>query len=193
MNLNLPNKLTLIRFILAPVFMIVLIVDFPFHYLASLIIFAIASITDYYDGKIAREQGLVTDFGKFLDPIADKMITTAAFLGFTFLKIGYGIVWVTFIVLLREFVVMSVRLAAADNGKVVAANMWGKSKTVMQMVAICVTLFLCFLGELVDLSATVAFVFEIVCSALLWISAILTFIAGITYIIENKDYINSNK
>lgn len=193
MKLNLPNKLTLIRFILAPVFMIVLMIDFPFHYLVSLIVFALASITDYYDGKIAREQNLVTNFGKFLDPIADKMITTAAFLGFTFLKIGYGIVWVTFIVLLREFVVTSVRLAAADSGKVVAANMWGKSKTVMQMVAICVTLFLSFLTNLFELSTAVNLAFEIIYSALLWISAILTFIAGITYIVENKDYINSNK
>lgn len=193
MKLNLPNKLTLIRFILAPVFMIVLIIDFPFHYLISLIVFALASITDYYDGKIAREQNLVTNFGKFLDPIADKMITTAAFLGFTFLKIGYGIVWITFIVLLREFVVTSVRLAAADSGKVVAANMWGKSKTVMQMVAICVTLFLCFLSNIIELSSAVNLAFEIIYSSLLWISAILTFIAGITYIVENKDYINSNK
>ena len=191
--MNFPNKLTIIRFVLAPIFMVSLLIDFPYHYLVALLIFTIASITDYYDGKIAREQNLITDFGKFLDPIADKMLTTAAFLGFTYLKIGYGIVWITFIVLLREFVMISVRLAAVDNGKVVAANMWGKSKTVMQMVAICVTLFLCFLNEAFNLSQSVAFVFEIVYSLLLWISAVLTLIAGLTYIVDNKEYINSNK
>ena len=121
--MNLPNKLTLIRFILTPAFMALMMINFPYHYFVAFLVFIGASITDYFDGKIAREQNLVTDFGKFLDPIADKALTTAAFIVFCFLHIGAGIEWVLFIILLREFVVTSVRLAASSNGKVVAANM----------------------------------------------------------------------
>lgn len=195
MKLNLPNKLTVIRFVLSPAVLVAMIIDFPFHYAVALLIFLIASITDYFDGKIARDQHLITDFGKFLDPIADKMITTAAFLGFTFLQKGYGIVWVTFIVLLREFIVASVRMVVASEGKVVAANMWGKTKTVMQMVAIIATLiFLAVLERTCwTLPKSVDLVLEIIYSALLWITAVFTLIAGITYITANKDFINSNK
>lgn len=191
--MNLPNRLTVIRFILAPVFMILLVVDFPWHYFVAMLVFILASFTDFLDGKIAREQNLVTDFGKFLDPIADKMITTAAFLAFTYLKIGYGIVWITFIVLLREFVIASVRLTAAGNGKVVAANMWGKVKTVVQMVAIILTLFLCFVAETFAVPTVIKNAFEIICTVVLWVSAVLTFASGISYIIENKKFINVNK
>ena len=185
MKLNLPNKLTVIRFVLSPAILVAMLIDFPFHYAVALLIFLIASVTDYYDGKIARDQHLITDFGKFLDPIADKMITTAAFLGLTVLNIGYGIVWITFIVLLREFIVASVR----------AANMWGKTKTVMQMVAIIATLsFLAVLDcSLLSLSDIAVFVIETVYSVLLWFSAVFTLISGITYITANKDFINSNK
>ncbi len=191
--MNLPNKLTLIRFALTPIFMIFMMLNFKGHFLIAMLIFIIASITDYYDGKIAREQNLVTNFGKFLDPIADKMLTTAAYLGFCALGIGAGTVWVTFIVLLREFVVTSVRLAAADNGKVVAANMWGKTKTVVQMVAIIATLFFCFIINVFPLPSVFITVLEVIYSVLLWISAILTLVAGATYIIDNKEYINFNK
>ena len=117
--------------------MLTLVWNFPFHYLVSLLIFIGASLTDLFDGRIARERGLVTDFGKFLDPLADKMLTTAAFLGFIALDIGYGAVWVAFIVLFREFAVSSIRLIASTaGGKVIAANIWGKLKTVFQMIAI---------------------------------------------------------
>lgn len=192
--MNLPNKLTVLRFILTPVFMIFLMLEFKFHFLIAMIIFILASITDYFDGKIAREQNLVTNFGKFLDPIADKMLTTAAYLGFCALGIGYGTVWILFIVLLREFVVTSVRLAASDNGKVVAANFWGKLKTVVQMVAIITTLFFCFvMNTFTSLPGAICLALEIIYSVLLWISAVLTLIAGVTYIIDNKEFIDFNK
>lgn len=191
--MNLPNKLTVLRFILTPIFMLLLMLGFKGHFLLAMIVFIGASITDYFDGKIAREQNLVTNFGKFLDPIADKMLTTAAYIGFVALDIGYGIVWVTFIVLLREFVVTSVRLAAADNGKVVAANYWGKTKTVVQMVAIIATLFFCFVINVFSLPDVFVMVLEAIYSVLLWISAVLTLVAGATYIIDNKEYINFNK
>ena len=94
--MNLPNKLTVLRIILTPVFMLTLVWEFPFHYLVSMLIFIGAALTDLFDGKIARKRGLITDFGKFLDPLADKMLTTAAFLGFIALDIGYGAVWIAF-------------------------------------------------------------------------------------------------
>ncbi len=195
MKLNLPNKLTVIRFILSPAILVAMILNFPFHYAVALLIFLIASITDYFDGKIARDKHLITDFGKFLDPIADKMITTAAYLGFTVLKIGYGIVWITFMVLLREFIVASVRMVVASEGKVIAANIWGKTKTVMQMVAIIATLVFCAVLDcsLLNLSDTLKLAIEIFYSVLLWVSGIFTLISGITYITANKDFINSNK
>ena len=191
--MNTPNKLTLARFILSAAFFAVVMIDFPFHYLISLIIFIVASLTDWLDGKIARSRGLITDFGKFLDPIADKMLTTAAFIAFTFNHIGAGIAVITFIVLAREFAVTSVRLVAADNGKVVAANMWGKSKTVMQMVAIIATLAVLAVAEIAPVSESFLLATGVLYSALLWIAGILTLIAGITYVVDNKEFINTKK
>ncbi|MBQ2392507.1 MAG: CDP-diacylglycerol--glycerol-3-phosphate 3-phosphatidyltransferase [Clostridia bacterium] len=196
--MNLPNKLTLARFIMTPIFLILMLVEFPHHYLAGLIVFIIASLTDYFDGKIARRDGLITTFGKFLDPIADKMLTTAAFLVFLQNGTGYGIIWIVFIVLAREFVVTSVRLISAGSGKIIAANIWGKLKTVMQMIAIIATIFFEYvISEFIYgielLPVMIVEPVRIVCSILLWISAILTFIAGITYVIDNKEYINFNK
>ncbi|MBQ4156375.1 MAG: CDP-diacylglycerol--glycerol-3-phosphate 3-phosphatidyltransferase [Clostridia bacterium] len=193
--MNLPNKLTIIRFILTPIFMALMMIDFPFHYFVAFLVFIAASITDYFDGKIAREQNLITDFGKFLDPIADKALTTAAFIVFCFLRIGKGIEWVLFIILLREFVVTSVRLAASANGKVVAANIYGKLKTVVQMVTICTLIF--FMGVFQEFGTVIPTLyhnlFDIVATVLLWITAVLTLIAGVTYIIDNKEFINHNK
>ncbi len=197
--MNLPNKLTVARFILTPLFMAVMMIEFPYHHFVGFVIFIVASITDYFDGKIAREQNLITNFGKFLDPIADKALTTAAYIFFCFLHIGTGIEWVLFIVLLREFVVTSVRLAAADGGKVVAANIWGKLKTVAQMITIgTITFFMGVFTEFGSVMPTEVFVtgvkvFNIASTIMLWISAILTLVAGITYIIDNKEFINSNK
>ena len=136
--MNTPNKLTVARIIITPFFLAALIVQFPHHYLAALILFAAASVTDLVDGKMARKHNLITDFGKFLDPLADKMLTTAAFLGFIELGIGHGITWISFIVLLREFLITSLRLISAGRGRVIAANIWGKCKTVSQM---CVSVY----------------------------------------------------
>ena len=191
--MNLPNKLTLIRMIMTPFFLVALLLDFPFHYLIALAIFSIASYTDYLDGSIARKQGIVTSFGKFLDPIADKMLTTAAFLGFMVLNIGWGTVWITFIVLLREFVVASVRLVAVSSGgKVIAANIWGKLKTVVQMVAII------FAMTVEQFKALFTFpllngILDVLTSVFLWLSAILCVISGVIYLIDNKEFIDTTK
>ena len=135
--MNLPNKLTVLRIILTPIFLACLLIPFPHHMLVAAIIFIGASITDAIDGNYARKHNLVTDFGKFLDPLADKMLTTTALLGFIALGIGNGVVIIAFIVLFREFLISSLRLTAVSSGgTVIAANIWGKLKTITQMVSI---------------------------------------------------------
>ena len=199
--MNLPNKLTVIRIVLTPIFMLTLVLNFPFHYLVSLVIFIAASLTDLFDGKIARARNLVTDFGKFLDPLADKMLTTAAFLGFIALDIGAGAVWIAFIVLFREFAISSIRLIASTaGGKVIAANIWGKLKTVFQMIAIIFAitakLFVEILGMFGVNSETVVLIDSILGIAttlLLWISAVLCVVSGVIYIVDNKDFVKHTK
>lgn len=198
--MNTPNKLTIIRMVLVPIFMLLLLWQFKWHSLAALLVFIAASLTDMFDGKIARKRGLVTDFGKFLDPIADKMLTTAAFLGFICLDIGYGVVWVTLIVLLREFTVSSVRMIAAARGKVIAADKWGKVKTVVQMVSIIMALTFEVLKEalmsfgvsdnILKLTGTIT---GIAVTAAIWISAVLTVVSGLNYIFKNKELLDPSK
>lgn len=193
--MNTPNKLTVLRMILVPFFLVAMTVAFPHNYLVALIIFAAASITDYFDGMLARKHNLVTNFGKFLDPLADKMLTTSALLGFIALGNRVpGAMWVAFITLLREFLVSGIRLAAvSDGGKVVAANMWGKAKTVSQMLSIIFILFTQWLRSLGTLSEALIKNLELGGAALLWISAILTVISGIIYLIQNAQYVNTAK
>ena len=196
--MNTPNKLTLARMIATPVFMAVMLIDFKYHYLISLILFIAASLTDMVDGKMARKYNMVTDFGKFMDPLADKMLTTAAYLGFMYVyggtKFGWHIVVITFIVLFREFAVSSIRLVAVTaGGKVVAANMWGKCKTVSQMAGIIIALTVYTLYEFVTLSANVVNILNIVIIALFWISAVLCVISGAIYIWGGRQYIANAK
>lgn len=191
--MNLPNKLTLLRMILTPFFLVALLIDFEFHFAVALLIFIVASITDYLDGNIARKQGIVTSFGKFLDPIADKMLTTAALLGFMVLGIGRGVVWITFIVLLREFIVASVRMVAVSSGgKVIAANIWGKLKTVAQMAAIIFAIAAEAAKEMWNLSAATP-ALDLTTDILLWISALLCVISGVIYLVDNKEFIDTTK
>ena len=196
--MNTPNKLTVGRMIATPIFMATMIFNFPYHYLISLILFIGASLTDMIDGKMARKYNLVTDFGKFLDPLADKMLTTSAYLGFICMYadkpvICLQITLITFIVLFREFAVSSVRLiASTSGGKVVAANIWGKLKTVSQMVGLVAALFLYTL--IIDFGLTqIKPVCDIIIMVLFWISAVLCVISGLIYLNECKGYINSSK
>ena len=199
--MNLPNRLTLFRAILAPVFMFALLAEFRFHYLVSLVIFIVASITDLLDGKIAREQGKVTDFGKFLDPLADKMLTTAAFLGFIPLKIGAGAVIMAFIVIFREFAVSSIRLVAVSSGgKVIAASIWGKLKTVFQMIAIIFALtakeaieVLTLIGVKAETVGVIGGWTDIATTILLWVSTFLCVISGVIYFKEYKSFVKETK
>lgn len=199
--MNLPNKLTIVRIILTPIFMWALLSKFSFHYFVALLIFVAASLTDLFDGKIARQRGLVTDFGKFLDPLADKMLITAALLGFVALDIGNGTVWIAFIVLLREFAVSSIRLIASTNGgKVIAANKWGKIKTVFQMIAIIFALtqkqfilVLNMFGVSYEVLGSLTVVFNYMTDLLLWISAVICALSGLVYVLENRHLIKDVK
>lgn len=189
--MNLPNKLTLLRIILVPVYLLLFVLNFPFHYTASVLVFILASLTDMWDGKIARKYNLITNLGKFMDPIADKMLTTAAFVGF--LSINQMSPWALIIILIREFVVTSVRLMAAESGKVIAANSWGKAKTVAQYIAI---IYMMVALEVVGLNLGVdlSFLTSIVGQAMLWIATILTAISGFLYFWDNRSFfLDGNK
>ncbi len=191
--MNLPNKLTIVRCVLTFVFLAVLLIDFPFHYGVSLLIFIAASLTDYYDGKIARRDGLVTNLGKFLDPLADKTLTTAAFLGIMCEGGNMPILcWAVMLILTREFMVTSVRLLAAKDGVVVAASFAGKLKTVMQMVAIIYMLAamqFCSLGITTYAANKVLLLIGIV---LIWISVIATVVSGVQYVWDLRRYLKEN-
>lgn len=195
--MNLPNKLTLLRIILVPFFIIAMLVNFPFHYLVAGCIFGIASVTDTLDGKIARSRNLVTDFGKFADPLADKILVLTALV--CFLQVGllgsFGAIPVI-IVLFREFAVSGIRLVAASSGKVVAANIWGKIKTVSQMVGISVIfamqVVLEILGAMKVSTGFVSEVFYYIGNGLIWISTVFTLISGIIYLKDNISFLKDN-
>lgn len=196
--MNLPNRLTVARIIMTPLFMAAMLIEFPFHYLVALVLFAAASFTDMLDGKIARARNLVTNFGKFLDPLADKMLTTAAFIGFLAKGFGVGIVWVLFIVLFREFMISSLRLVvvSSDKSKVIAANIYGKLKTVTQMAAIIFGLLVLSLNnEIIPfINGTVAeSVLYVVFNVLLWASAVAAVVSGVIYMKDSFEFIDPTK
>ena len=192
--MNLPNKLTLLRTILVPFFIATILIDFPLHYLVSGILFGIASVTDSLDGRIARSQNLVTDFGKFADPLADKILVISALV--CFLQTGllgvYGAIPVV-VVLFREFAVSGIRLVAASSGKVVAANIWGKIKTVSQMVGIMSIFAMQSVLEIMKLvNYTVqglSDIFLFIGIAVVWISTLFTIISGVIYIKDNSSFL----
>lgn len=193
--MNLPNKLTVMRIILVPFMVASMLIEFPFHYLVAGLIFGAASLTDYFDGKIARERNLITNFGKFADPIADKILVVSALV--CFLAKGLCDPIIILIVLFREFVVTSIRLSAASNGTVVAANMWGKVKTVTQMIAI-IAVFVFQVA--LEVNAVFPYmpqlavqmmenIFFVAGEVLMWISVVFTVISGLIYVLDNKEAI----
>ena len=194
--MNLPNKLTLLRVCLIPFFLLFFYIDIPFHYLLSLVVFAGASITDALDGNIARKRNLVTNFGKFLDPLADKVLVLSALTVFVEVpEIRVGAIPLI-IISAREFMVSGLRLLAADSGIVVAAGIWGKLKTAFTMTAIVASL--AWLSLRFDIGAGLP---EALCSAvdnavipaLIWISTILTVISGAIYLKGYWYLIDSDK
>ena len=196
MKLNIPNLLTIARIIITPIFLAVILMDtLPHRFLIACIVFSIASITDAIDGHLARKNNQITNFGKFLDPIADKILTTSALLAF--MSEGLCNIWIVMLILTREFAIASVRMIAATNGVVIPVNIWGKIKTVSQMVF---TILIMLLGETWEiLSNTNKVLFEklpdlsLISNGLLWITAILTIISGVIYLNDSKKIIDFTK
>ena len=204
--MNLPNKLTLTRILLVPVFMVFVsltslngIADGSFqptYYLIAGIVFAAASFTDFLDGHLARKWNMVTDFGKFADPLADKLLTTVAFI--YMMRDGVCSPVVLCIILAREFAVSGLRMVAAGakDGKVIAANMWGKEKTVLQLLSI---IFYFFGMSIASMSATGAeqgvrqILVTSISMVLCWLVAAVTAISGIKYLWDNRSFINTAK
>ena len=189
--MNLPNKLTILRIILVPVFLILLL-NFNM-YAVSGIIFIIASLTDLADGKIARKYNLVTNFGKFADPLADKLLVSAALIALCAVgKLSTSFVlgaWATFLIIAREFVVTGIRLVAAAEGTVIAAGMSGKIKTTIQMITIIYILF----ADLIVSLGMPAVVSGIISNVLVVASVVMTLYSGAEYMIQNKSLLNTNK
>lgn len=195
--MNLPNKLTLWRIILVPFFVAALLIPFPLHTIVALVLFIAASITDMLDGRIARKRNLITDFGKFADPLADKILVLAALL--CFVQNGWCDCIAVIIVLFREFTVTSIRLIAAAKGEVIAANIWGKVKTVTQMVAIITILvfraaydiIVPLLPQLPDsITSGINQWLFLGGETLIWISTVFAIISGVIYVKQNYHFIS---
>ena len=170
--MNLPNKLTILRVIMIPFFVVFMYLDFAAAKWIALGIFIAAAITDTLDGQIARRCNLVTTFGKFMDPLADKLLVCSAMIALV--DQGRIPAWIVIIIIAREFIISGFRLVASDNGIVIAASYWGKFKTVSQMAMIIV------------LIADLGGVFDLIGTALIWISLALTVISLVDYIVKNK-------
>lgn len=188
--MNLPNKLTVARVVLVPFFIFFLLTDFlPGSGVWALIIFSAASITDALDGKIARKYNLVTAFGKFLDPLADKVLVISALV--CFVELGLCGAVPVLIIIAREFMVSGLRLVTAGEGIVVPANIWGKLKTAFTMGTIVIMLLIAavFGKDPLNYGAFAAVLEQF----LIWTSAVLTVISGWTYLNAYKEYINTDK
>ena len=169
--MNLPNKLTIIRVCLIPFFVAALLFDHGNNYtmrIVANVLFIVASLTDLFDGKIARKYNLVTNFGKFMDPLADKLLVSSALI--CMIELGMLPAWIVIIIISREFIITGFRLIAVENGVVIAASWWGKIKTVMQMAMIIVVM----LG-----------INDLIGMVLIALATIFTVISGVDYIVKN--------
>ncbi len=178
--MNLPNKLTIFRVVMIPFFVFFLLTDYAGETSKwiALAIFIIASLTDLLDGKIARKYNLVTNFGKFMDPLADKLLVCAALI--CLVDMGKLASWMVIVIISREFIISGFRLIASDNGVVIAASYWGKFKTTFQMVMICL-----MIADIETISLLTA--------AVMWAALILTVVSLIDYLVKNKDVMKETK
>ncbi len=189
--MNLPNKLTVLRMALIPVFLIFAMFEaIPHHYLFAAVIFAAASFTDYLDGHIARRDQLVTNFGKLMDPLADKLLVCSAMVFFVGINAATSLS--VFIILAREFLVTSVRLIAAEHGKVIAADKWGKLKTVFQIVWVLYTLLVLWISHSL-LGASAPVWINSLVMILEWIVVVLTVFSGFNYVWKNRELFSDAK
>ena len=178
MKMNTPNKLTILRVMMIPFFVVCMLVPFGngANKWAALAIFVIASLTDWFDGYLARRDNLVTDFGKFMDPLADKMLVGAAMI--CMVALGTLPAWIVIVIISREFIISGFRLIAADNGIVIAASWWGKIKTATQMIMIIVVI--------ADLGGVVGIIGQV----LIYASLVFTVVSLVDYLIKNKKVLN---
>ena len=175
--MNLPNKLTVARMIAVPFFIAAYMLDF---FVVAFILFIAASVTDFLDGNLARKYNLVTNFGKIMDPLADKILVYSAFC----LMVEDGTVpgWMLIVILAREFVIAGMRTVAASEGLVIAAAMSGKIKTVLQMIAVPLLLFVPVLN-----GTAAEYIVDMAAQAFLWASLIMTVYSGVEYVVKNKE------
>lgn len=172
--MNTPNKLTLIRILMVPLFIVCLYMNFN---IAAILVFVVAAYTDYLDGHLARKHGLVTTFGKLMDPLADKILTISALVCFLELDVRFLTGWMVVVIISRELIVTGIRLIALDENKVIAASWWGKSKTVSQMIAIIILM----LDRIIKLDLGSVSLTAIA----VWAMVILTVYSGFDYIKKN--------
>ena len=173
MSLNLPNKITLFRVIMIPIFLVVYLnPSIPYSNYIGATIFLIAALSDFVDGYIARKQNLITNFGKFMDPLADKLLVSAALICF----VEYNLLpaWIVFIIIAREFIISGFRLVASDNGVVIAASWWGKIKTNLQMIMSVMLI--------INLNNPIITIIE---QIVIYLALILTIISLVDYIVKN--------
>lgn len=182
--MNLPNKITLGRMFIAPIFLAIYLAGIEHKFLVSSIIFALGAITDALDGRIARKDHIVTNFGKLLDPIADKMLVTAGLLAF--MKDGLCSIWIVMVILTRDFAITSLRMIAAAQNVVIPANIGGKIKTVLQMVSFIAVMLMCEISAAFSLD----FNMNLISNIMLGITAIVSVISGIVYIADGWKIIN---
>lgn len=177
--MNLPNKLTIFRVILIPFFVVLLLFDITaYDKWIALAIFIIASLTDFLDGHIARKYNLVTNFGKFMDPLADKLLVCSAMI--CLVELARIPAWVVIVIIAREFIISGFRLVASDNGVVIAASYWGKFKTTFQILMICL-----MIADLPPLA--------LVTQIVMWVAIALTVVSLVDYLIKNKDVMRDNQ
>ena len=177
--MNLPNKLTMFRVILIPFFVVFLLVDItPVDKWIALAIFIIASLTDMLDGKIARKYNLVTNFGKFMDPLADKLLVCSALV--CLVAVDRIPAWMVIVIIAREFIISGFRLVASDNGVVIAASHWGKFMTTFQIIMICLMI--------ADLAAL-----QLLTTIVTWVAVILTVVSLVDYLVKNKEVMKDTK
>ena len=177
--MNLPNKLTIFRVFLIPFFVVLLLFDITaYDKWIALAIFIVASLTDFLDGYIARKYNLVTNFGKFMDPLADKLLVCSAMI--CLVELARIPAWVVIVIIAREFIISGFRLVASDNGVVIAASYWGKFKTTFQIVMICLMI--------ADLEPLI-----LITQIVMWVALALTVISLVDYLIKNKSVMQDNK
>lgn len=192
--MNLANRLTIIRIIIAPVFIILLLADGVGTKYSALLLFIIASLTDLYDGRIARARGVVTSFGKFMDPFADKIIVLGALICFVALREVWALLVI--IILAREFMITGLRFQAASQGIVIPAGRWGKHKTVTQMIAVSATLVVItvkstFTSLSIDAPSFLSLILKYTPNVLVGLAVVMTIVSGVLYIKKHKEVLQN--